>query len=244
MESQTIRLCTSYLEQAFDPAASRKIIRRLRHGYSDEIYKYDEASRRRKAFKQKIEPIKFDTLVGTGLSGALLLPKVAQALKVNYLIVRKESDGSHSSNLAEGNLGSRWLFFDDLIDGGSTFNRVYNAVNKITERHNDNLHKYYRYLDQSDHQTEFVGSYLYNDNLFFTPDEMLKQWGRNLHFHPVNIAEQTRIAEQERIERDRQIAEYEQQRREQRERYMQQMQSEMVDSVAYSTVVWNTNQVG
>ena len=68
-----------------------------------------------------------DTFVGTGLSGALVVPTLARALGRHWAIVRKQ-DGSHSSRRIEGEIGERWLFIDDFIEGGATLHRVREAV--------------------------------------------------------------------------------------------------------------------
>ncbi len=61
-----------------------------------------------------------DTLIGRGLSGALIVPYVARALGLHWAIARKENDNSHSSEVVEGTIGERWVFFDDLICSGHT----------------------------------------------------------------------------------------------------------------------------
>lgn len=90
---------------------------------------------------------KFDTLVGRGLSGALVVPYVARALDKHWLIVRKTGDGSHSHEIAEGNLGHAWLFFDDLICSGRTLAAAVSAVKEICA--------------SLGYETTFVGAYTY-----------------------------------------------------------------------------------
>lgn len=191
MDHQRIKLCTYYLGSVFDPKAQNRMIRDLRHGHKTEDWDDDLD----KSIKTKHAPFEFDTLVGTGLSGALLLPKIANALKVDYLIVRKENDGSHSGNIAEGHLGNRWMFFDDLIDGGTTFNRVYKAVNKIVKKENES-----RWANRSVHKIEFAGAYLYNSNRSFTPDDLLDKYGERMDFHPKCIKREQEAAEAKRKE--------------------------------------------
>src|SRR5690242_12227601 len=54
-----------------------------------------------------------DTLVGSGLSGTLVVPSLARACDVPFwAIVRKEKT-THTSRLVEGAIGDRWLFVDD-----------------------------------------------------------------------------------------------------------------------------------
>lgn len=95
----------------------------------------------------------YDTLVGTGLSGALVIPPLAEALGKKWLVVRKPEDGSHASYPAEGQLGRRWIFVDDLISSGKTKRRVLDAVATIVADGWRN----------GEWETAYVGDYLYND---------------------------------------------------------------------------------
>jgi adenine/guanine phosphoribosyltransferase-like PRPP-binding protein len=91
----------------------------------------------------------YDTLVGTGLSGALVAPLLAREFGKTFLIVRKDSDGSHSGNLCEGELGGSWVFVDDLIDSGSTLRRVRHVVGMLCGGYG--------------HTSEYRGTFLYCD---------------------------------------------------------------------------------
>src|SRR5689334_663398 len=93
--------------------------------------------------------VEFDTIVGTGLSGTLVVPFLAYFTNKHFLIIRKQDDRStHSSTPGEGALGSRWLFVDDLIASGQTQKRVKEVVNSISAA--------------GEFETEYVGMYLYN----------------------------------------------------------------------------------
>lgn len=97
-----------------------------------------------------LEGVEFDTLVGTGLSGALVLPALAAAMGKHFLVIRKDTEATHAHWKAEGQLGKRWLFVDDVIDSGATLRRVHYAVyDALQDR-------------RSDHETDFVGAYLYH----------------------------------------------------------------------------------
>ncbi|AJD82484.1 phosphoribosyltransferase [Mycobacterium phage Sheen] len=104
-----------------------------------------------------IEPylaeVEFDTFVGTGLSGTIAATEMAKVTGKNYLIARKPNDGTHSANKAEGRLGKRWLFIDDLIATGRTLGRVWDAVHLTAETWN--------------FKTEFVGAVLYGDGSWY-----------------------------------------------------------------------------
>lgn len=90
---------------------------------------------------------KFDTLIGTGLSGALVVPTLARELRKHWAIVRKTTDGCHSDSSIEGRIDKRWLFVDDFVDTGKTIKRVYEEVTSVCRDHG--------------HETEFVGMWAY-----------------------------------------------------------------------------------
>lgn len=70
-----------------------------------------------------------DTLVGTGVSGALVVPHIGRVLDMHWALVRKPTEGSHSPNLVEGTIGECWVLVDDLIDTGETLKRVEESIN-------------------------------------------------------------------------------------------------------------------
>src|SRR5690606_23483464 len=70
-----------------------------------------------------------DALVGTGVSGALVVPYIGRVLDIHWALVRKPTDGSHSDLLVEGTIGKCWVLVDDLIDTGETLKRVEEAIN-------------------------------------------------------------------------------------------------------------------
>lgn len=69
-----------------------------------------------------------DTLVGTGVSGALVVPYIGRVLDVHWALIRKPTEGSHSDLLVEGTIGECWVLVDDLIDTGATLKRVEEAI--------------------------------------------------------------------------------------------------------------------
>ncbi len=78
-----------------------------------------------------LKDVDFDTLVVTGVSGCLIAGAVANTLRKNILVVRKENDDSHAGTgvyKCEGVLGDRWVFIDDLIFSGASLRRVRRAV--------------------------------------------------------------------------------------------------------------------
>ena len=80
----------------------------------------------------------FDVLVGTGVSGTLLLTTVAYLLKMRFIVVRKHDDRSgHSNTRIEGQLcgSDRCLFIDDFIDSGETKKQVLHVLQKEAEKY-------------------------------------------------------------------------------------------------------------
>lgn len=97
--------------------------------------------------RAKLKGVKFDTFIGTGLSGALVLPMLARSMRKSFAVVRKP-DNSHSQFRIEGSIGKRWIFVDDLIASGDTFRRVMGEVSTLCFAKN--------------HETELVGAYMYH----------------------------------------------------------------------------------
>ncbi|WP_156161939.1 phosphoribosyltransferase [Nocardia vulneris] len=112
--------------------------------------------------KSVLKDVQFDTLVGTGLSGALMIPTLARALSVEFLLIRKPNDGSHARSNCEGRLGEKWLFVDDLIESGNTLQRVYQEVGKAAAERR--------------HATGFVGAYLYESTRYRDLDACYERW--------------------------------------------------------------------
>lgn len=80
--------------------------------------------------------IKFDTIVGRGSSGMLIVPLVARILRKKWFIVRKDEEvnSSHDSSCKwMGELGKRWIFLDDFCSSGATFRAVRNGVREAVE---------------------------------------------------------------------------------------------------------------
>lgn len=109
--------------------------------------------------REQLADVDYDTMVGTGVSGAIMVPQLARELGKNWLIIRKPTDKSHSDLPAEGMLGDRWIFVDDFIDFGGTKRMVLTAVEEIV--------KDYGYYATEDPVT-YVGDYLYQ-RLHFYP---------------------------------------------------------------------------
>jgi phosphoribosylpyrophosphate synthetase len=103
---------------------------------------------------EKLRNVRFDTLVGTGVSGTVFVPLLARELGKSWIIVRKERS-EHSRSMLEGQLGRRWIFVDDLIDTGKTLRHVKKTIKSELSRD-----------QRSPWRTVFGGSYLYRDDEF------------------------------------------------------------------------------
>lgn len=97
--------------------------------------------------RAKLADVDYDTLVGTGLSGTVVVPILGRELGRHWAVVRKE-ESVHSSRPVLGTLGQRWVFVDDTIDTGATLQRVK------------------RKIAQECTSTEYVGAYLYQFDTF------------------------------------------------------------------------------
>lgn len=104
--------------------------------------------------------VECDTLVGTGFSGTLPLHTIARKCNIpNILAIRRPGETTHGAGSAEGRLGRKWLFVDDFFETGSTFMRVYLAVQEIASNHG--------------FTTELVGAFTYdNYEKFSRPGEL------------------------------------------------------------------------
>lgn len=106
-----------------------------------------------------LNDVDYDTLVGTGLSGALVIPRLAHDLDKHWAIVRKPDDSAHACYQVEGTLGKRWLFVDDCIESGKTWVRVREEISKHVEE----------YGIYTDFTTRYIGAYTYSFNVGFHP---------------------------------------------------------------------------
>lgn len=102
--------------------------------------------------KDRLKDVEFDTMVGTGFSGGIVIPSLALALGKTFVLIRKETDDSHhGKGRLVGELGEKWIFVDDFISSGRTRDRV---ISKISEAEDDWGHKV--------RKSTLVGQYMYN----------------------------------------------------------------------------------
>lgn len=104
--------------------------------------------------------VDFDTIVGTGFSGGIVIPTLALALGKSFVLIRKEDDDSHhGGGRLLGRLGERWLFVDDFVSSGRTRARVIEKVGSaLAERHD--WPSYYD-EDTPEPTSTLVGQYMY-----------------------------------------------------------------------------------
>jgi orotate phosphoribosyltransferase len=94
--------------------------------------------------KERLADVDFDTLVGTGFSGSIVIPALALAMGKKFVLIRKETDDSHhGGGRLVGELGNKWIFVDDFVSSGKTRQRVIDKVEEV------------------DSDTEYVGQYMY-----------------------------------------------------------------------------------
>ncbi len=80
--------------------------------------------------RKTLKDVEYDTMVGTGLSGSLVIPVLAHALDKNFAIVRKERS-LHDTSEVVGRIGHRWIFVDDFIATGATREKVIGAMSTL-----------------------------------------------------------------------------------------------------------------
>lgn len=117
--------------------------------------------------KEALEDVDFDTLVGTGFSGGIVIPSLALALGKKFVLIRKETDDSHhGKGRLVGELGERWIFVDDFVSSGRTRDRVMEKIEDAAEE---------RRLS-----TTMVGQYMYIPASIhgpsFEPCEAIRSW--------------------------------------------------------------------
>lgn len=94
---------------------------------------FDERNELIDSARRTLHDVDFDTVIGTGLSGALIVPDIARALNKQWAIVRKDNDSEHAMFNIEGYIGNQWLFFDDLVASGRTLRFVKEKVEAYSD---------------------------------------------------------------------------------------------------------------
>ena len=103
--------------------------------------------------EEQLADVDFDTMVGTGFSGSIVIPSLALVMGKKFVLIRKETDDSHhGKGRVVGELGNRWIFVDDFIGSGRTRKRV---IQKIRDAVDEGQ------LWGQSVTTEMVGQYTY-----------------------------------------------------------------------------------
>lgn len=135
------------------------------HYMDNALFRLDEVIERAKGDLSSAF-IDFDTIVGTGFSGGVVIPALALAMGKNFVLVRKDGDDSHhGGGKIVGQLGERWIFVDDLICSGQTRRRV---MRKIQDAE---VYKGWEAgIVRVGRDATFVGQYMYSRvNPYFQP---------------------------------------------------------------------------
>jgi orotate phosphoribosyltransferase-like protein len=87
--------------------------------------------------REKLNGVSFDTMVGIGFSGCLVVPILARAMDKQFMLVRKPGDrhhhpGAYGFDKAEGTFGRNWLFVDDGISTGASLDYVKHVVAELS----------------------------------------------------------------------------------------------------------------
>jgi len=107
--------------------------------------------------RKALATVTFDTVVGTGLSGALVVPIFAREFGTNFAVVRKPGESNHDIGSIVGRVGDRWLFVDDFIASGATLRRVKAVMADLRQG---------TWGDPAGIDSEYVGAWLYQDAEF------------------------------------------------------------------------------
>lgn len=76
----------------------------------------------------------FDAIACCGTSGMLVVPQIAELLKKNIIVIRKNTDNGYSDFLIEGPHTNQYVIIDDLICSGSTVKRIINTIKEDSSR--------------------------------------------------------------------------------------------------------------
>lgn len=86
--------------------------------------------------RAKVPTRSFDTMVGIGISGALVVPALGRHMRKHWALARKSGVYSHAGNVPfEGTIGSRVLIVDDQVSTGATVAVILGKLAEISERY-------------------------------------------------------------------------------------------------------------
>jgi adenine/guanine phosphoribosyltransferase-like PRPP-binding protein len=76
----------------------------------------------------------FDSIACAGISGLIIVPQIAEILKKNIVIIRKDSEKRYSDFQIEGVTPFRYVIVDDLICSGQTIRHIKNTLKRESPR--------------------------------------------------------------------------------------------------------------
>lgn len=85
--------------------------------------------------RRALDGVEYGSMVGTGLSGALVIPILARALNKPFAIIRKPNESSHATTMFEGTIKDSYIFVDDFIATSATRDRVIKQVRTIAQQY-------------------------------------------------------------------------------------------------------------
>jgi orotate phosphoribosyltransferase len=94
--------------------------RLLNHKYRNKIIMQTYVDLRNK-------DLEFDAIACCGISGLMVVPQIAELLKKNILVIRKDLNGYSNFNI-EGPYTNRYIIIDDLICSGNTVKTIMKAI--------------------------------------------------------------------------------------------------------------------
>lgn len=77
--------------------------------------------------------IVYDSIACCGTSGLMVVPQIAELLKKNIIIVRKDLKG-YSKFYVEGPYTKKYIIIDDLICSGDTIKHILKSIDKESSR--------------------------------------------------------------------------------------------------------------
>ena len=123
----------------------------IQSDYLDRIFNKERFKDRLDDAKKKLKGVKFDAIAVSGNSGTIFGGALAQKLKKELILVRKENDCGHSHYNIEGDYSSKkYIFVDDFISSGRTKKFVMTSLSK----------------DEVFAHLDYVGTYEYCNNLW------------------------------------------------------------------------------
>jgi hypoxanthine phosphoribosyltransferase len=124
------------------------------------------------------QSIDFDSMVGIGNSGLLVLPILARHFNVPFFALRKKDSSHHNraNPFGDGFIGKRWILIDDVAVTGKTMIYAKQTIRKLTEANN--------------FVAEYAGTYLY-EPMTHLPGEFIYPDGKKNCVQAVTIDSHT-----------------------------------------------------